>query len=94
MICVNCYRNFVGSKYPSLMNTSAVTGNSLVPASSWLKNLTALVANAKRSISAVIEMPNRDFWVDFVALEVEGGKSKAVGAMCLSIETLHPVGHC
>ena len=49
---------------------------SLVPAISWWTNLTALVANAKMSISAVMEMPNRVHREKCVALEVERGKSK------------------
>ena len=77
------------------MSASGVMGNPLVPANSWLKNLTALIANAQISRFVVMDMPNRDFGVEFIALEVEGGYSKAVGAMCLSIETLHlhPVAH-
>ena len=50
--------------------------NPLVPASSWWKNLTALVANAKISLSAVMEMPNRVHREKSIALEVERGKSK------------------
>lgn len=74
------------------MSTSAVTGKPLVPASSWLKNLTAFSSQCKDVQMRGMKMANRDFSVEFIALEVEGGYSKAVGAMCLSI-TLHPVAH-
>lgn len=50
--------------------------NPLVPASSWWKILTALVANAEMSIFAVMEMPNRVHGEKCGALEVERGKSK------------------